>query len=194
MVDVSHSGTMFDQKRTFVQSKHVMRPLMRPDEIGSMDETRCIVKIRNQQPILGLRNFYYADKEPAARAWLPINISKRQLPAPDARNPHSGATSVSATQPGLPCIEAKPPIKPGLRFSQLSKPAAKSGVQTGSGNAQFGHPIGKPDFDNMASAINLDKNAENIDIEDIRALLSQGEAGNTIAALIASDIELILSE
>ena len=81
VVDVSQSGTMFDQKRTSVQSKHVMRPLMRPDEIGSMDETRCIIKIRNQQPILGLRNFYYADKELSLRAWLPIQKSKRQLPA-----------------------------------------------------------------------------------------------------------------
>ena len=63
MVDISHSGTLFDQKRTSVQSKHVMRPLMRPDEIGSMDETRCIVKIRNQQPILSLRNLSLADKE-----------------------------------------------------------------------------------------------------------------------------------
>jgi type IV secretory pathway TraG/TraD family ATPase VirD4 len=37
--------------------KTAMRPLMRPDELGSMNETRCIIKLRNQQPILGDTEF-----------------------------------------------------------------------------------------------------------------------------------------
>jgi type IV secretion system protein VirD4 len=194
VVDVSHSGTMFDQKRTSVQSKHVMRPLMRPDEIGSMDETRCIIKIRNQQPILGLRNFYYADKELSTRAWLPINKSKRQLPASGARNLRSEAISVSASQPSLPRIEAKPSIEPGSRFSEIAKPVAKTRAKTALEKAEFEPAIDKPDFGVLATEIDVELTAESIDIEDVSSMLPDGEAGKAIAGLIVSDIELILSE
>jgi type IV secretion system protein VirD4 len=194
VVDVSHSGTMFDQKRTSLQSKHVMRPLMRPDEIGSMDETRCIIKIRNQQPILGLRNFYYADKELSVRAWRPIEKSKNRFPVTPHRSTKSDAIAVSKLPPSLPRTEVKPSLEPGSRFSELTKPTAKSEGQTDPEKVGGDSKISKPDFGLMAGAIDLEPNAETIDIEDISALLPDGEAGNSIAALIASDIELVLSE
>jgi type IV secretion system protein VirD4 len=194
VVDVSHSGTMFDQKRTSVQSKHVMRPLMRPDEIGSMDETRCIIKIRNQQPILGLRNFYYADKELSARAWLPIDKAKRQLPASGASNLPNEAISVSASQPNLPRTEPKPSIEPGLRFYQLSKPTAVLGVRPTSARANSAPAVDKHDFIELAFEIAQQVIPESVSIEVIGALLSTEYAAEELAQKIASDFRLVLSE
>lgn len=73
---VSTGVTLFDRKSATMSHKTTMRPLMRPDELGAMNETRCIIKLRNQQPIFGIRNFYYADDELRKRAWLPIRHSK----------------------------------------------------------------------------------------------------------------------
>lgn len=73
---VSTGATLFDQKGSTMSHRSAMRPLMRPDELGAMDESRCIIKIRNQQPIFGLRNPYYADRNLATKAWLPIRKAK----------------------------------------------------------------------------------------------------------------------
>jgi type IV secretion system protein VirD4 len=75
---VSTGVTLFDRKGATMSHRTAMRPLMRPDELGAMNETRCIIKLRNQQPIYGLRNFYYADKELMKRAWLPITPTNEQ--------------------------------------------------------------------------------------------------------------------
>jgi type IV secretion system protein VirD4 len=194
VVDVSHSGTMFDQKRTSVQSKHVMRPLMRPDEIGSMDETRCIIKIRNQRPILGLRNFYYADKELSVRAWLPIKISKSPFPASRPRLAQSDVIALSETLADLPRVMVKPSIEPGSRFSELAKPLARTESQTALEKLGGDSAIDKPNFGVLADAINLEPTLTSIDVEALSDLLPDGEAANAIAALIASDIEFVLSE
>ncbi|WP_160011083.1 type IV secretory system conjugative DNA transfer family protein [Rhizobium sp. 18055] len=74
---VSIGVTLFDRKGATMSHRTAMRPLMRPDELGSMDETRCIIKLRNQQPILGVRNFYYADKTLAKLAWRPMQSRVR---------------------------------------------------------------------------------------------------------------------
>lgn len=81
---VSTGVTLFDRKGATMSHKTTMRPLMRPDELGAMNETRCIVKLRNQQPIFGLRNFYYADGVLRNRAWLPIcaPVAKRVAVSP----------------------------------------------------------------------------------------------------------------
>jgi len=80
MVDkaVSTGVTLFDRKRATMSHKTTMRPLMRPDELGAMNETRCVIKLRNQQPIFGVRNFYYADGELMKRAWLRVRAQKVQ--------------------------------------------------------------------------------------------------------------------
>lgn len=72
---VSTGVTLFDRKGATMSHKTTMRPLMRPDELGAMNETRCIIKLRNQQPIFGVRNFYYADGELTKRAWLRVRAS-----------------------------------------------------------------------------------------------------------------------
>jgi type IV secretory pathway TraG/TraD family ATPase VirD4 len=82
---VSTGVTLFDRKGATMSHKTAMRPLMRPDELGSMDETRCIIKLRNQQPIFGLRNFYYADGDLTKHAWLKMRkqSSKTTIDDPD---------------------------------------------------------------------------------------------------------------
>jgi type IV secretion system protein VirD4 len=53
---VSTGVTLFDRKGATMSHKTTMRPLMRPDELGAMNETRsCIIKLRNQQPIFAVR-------------------------------------------------------------------------------------------------------------------------------------------
>jgi hypothetical protein len=77
---VSTGATLFDQKSSTTSHRSAMRPLMRPDELGAMDEMRCIIKIRNQQPIFGVRNvYYYADRHLVPRAWLPLRQAKDSL-------------------------------------------------------------------------------------------------------------------
>lgn len=73
---ISTGATLFDQKSSTTSHRSAMRPLMRPDELGAMDETRCIIKIRNQQPIFGVRNVYYADRHLVPRAWRPLRQTK----------------------------------------------------------------------------------------------------------------------
>ncbi|HCL67749.1 type IV secretory system conjugative DNA transfer family protein [Rhizobium daejeonense] len=75
---VSTGITLFDRKGATMSHKTTMRPLMRPDELGAMNETRCVIKLRNQQPIFGVRNFYYADGELIRRAWLRVRAQKAQ--------------------------------------------------------------------------------------------------------------------
>ena len=75
---VSTGVTLFDRKGATMSHKTTMRPLMRPDELGAMNETRCVIKLRNQQPIFGVRNFYYADGELMRRAWLQVKAQKAQ--------------------------------------------------------------------------------------------------------------------
>ncbi|MGT2467783.1 type IV secretory system conjugative DNA transfer family protein (plasmid) [Mesorhizobium atlanticum] len=41
--------------------KEVRRPLMRPDEIRTLDKNKVIILPRGELPIFGTRNFYFAD-------------------------------------------------------------------------------------------------------------------------------------
>ncbi len=193
VVDVSHSGTLFDQKRTSVQSKHVMRPLMRPDEIGSMDETRCIIKIRNQQPILGLRNFYYADKELSARAWLPIQKSKSLSPTSTDRGRRGEAISVSATQQSLPRIDARPSIEPGSRFSEMARGNGAQKVHFARAKEQGVPKNIVADFSLLAEEITLEMPITPSGNESLGSHFAECESGKSIIRQIESDIEMILA-
>lgn len=89
-----------------------MRPLMRPDELGAMNETRCIIKLRNQQAIFGLRNFYYADDKLMQRAWLPIAATSQQR--------RMTRTPKVVVEPIDPPLKQAAPIgvAPGATFAQ----------------------------------------------------------------------------
>lgn len=110
---VSTGVTLFDRKGATMSHKTTMRPLMRPDELGAMNETRCIIKLRNQQPIFGIRNFYYADKELQKRSWL--SITKRESTRPVAR-PSDVFMEKIAPEPLLAAAGARP----GAAFSKGS--------------------------------------------------------------------------
>lgn len=66
-------ATLFDTFYTrSVHQKEVRRPLMRPDEIRTMDRNRCIILPRGQNAILGTRNWYFADPALEKLAWKPL--------------------------------------------------------------------------------------------------------------------------
>lgn len=110
---VSTGVTLFDRKGATMSHKTTMRPLMRPDELGAMDETRCIIKLRNQQPIFGIRNLYYADKELVQRAWLQSRASSRETTSGD--RDHIGLENLEAAS-----SPATANSTPGARFAANS--------------------------------------------------------------------------
>lgn len=121
MTDKSVSGgsTLFDRKTATVSVKSTMRPLMRPDELGSMSESRCIIKLRNQQPIFGVRNFYYADKELAKLAWQPITKG-RFKPATAVDTAEGVRDLMSAAPVSIDRTPSAPAATPGARFRRAA--------------------------------------------------------------------------
>lgn len=109
---VSTGVALFDRKGATMSHRTAMRPLMRPDELGAMNETRCIIKLRNQQPIFGLRNFYYADNELMKRAWLPIAATSEQR-----RMTRTPEVVVDSIEP-YPANQVAPSmVAPGAKFA-----------------------------------------------------------------------------
>jgi len=94
-------ATLFDTYYTrSVHRKEVRRALMRPDEIRMMDKSKVIILPRGELPILGTRNFYFADDklrqkafEPVPKAAfvgeIPAKLAERKEPYP-VRPYHSG--------------------------------------------------------------------------------------------------------
>lgn len=111
---VSTGVTLFDRKSSTMSHKTTMRPLMRPDELGAMNETRCIIKLRNQQPIYGLRNVYYADAELRKRAWLPLPSRSEPLPPKDT------GVATGHDYKLEPAPSHVPGTKPGAKFASRS--------------------------------------------------------------------------
>ncbi|MQW01949.1 TraM recognition domain-containing protein [Sinorhizobium medicae] len=109
---VSTGVTLFDRKGATISHKTAMRPLMRPDELGAMNETRCIIKLRNQQPIFGIRNFYYADDNLKKRAWLPVPKPK---PRVNGWSSEFVDLDVPASSSGAPA--SAPATRPGKLFA-----------------------------------------------------------------------------
>jgi len=117
---VSTGVTLFDRKGATMSHKTAMRPLMRPDELGAMNETRCVIKLRNQQPIFGVRNFYYADGELIKRAWLRVRAQKAQSIV-EAATPFSELTLESNASRDGPSLETA-----GAKFAARCSAAATS--------------------------------------------------------------------
>ncbi|CAN7713515.1 type IV secretory system conjugative DNA transfer family protein [Rhizobium sp. LjRoot98] len=143
---VSTGVTLFDRKGATMSHRTAMRPLMRPDELGAMNETRCIIKLRNQQPIFGLRNFYYADNELMKRAWLPITPTNEQ-----PRMTRTPDVVVESIEP-YPANQVAPSlVAPGAKFALKAPPthvAASIRVPNGrnlDGSSEEPSKV-KPDF------------------------------------------------
>lgn len=72
-------STLFDMFHTrSVHKKEVRRPLMRPDEIRTMDKTKMIILPRGEHPILGTRNFWFADPKLVKLGFMPIQKQQSQ--------------------------------------------------------------------------------------------------------------------
>ncbi|GEM_PF-2407770 len=65
-----------------IHEKQTRRPLMRPDEIRTMDKNKVIILPRGQSPILGTRNFYFADRRLAKVAFTLLPQIKPEVPQP----------------------------------------------------------------------------------------------------------------
>jgi hypothetical protein len=141
VTDTSVSGTMFDQKRTSIQSKHVMRPLMRPDEVGSMNETHCIIKLRNLQAILGTRNLYYADRQLEKLTWLPVKKAVAIAEAPTKTIKAASIPLATFPQINPQAVQLVAQLKPGVRFDEMARPSSNSKIET---SQVFAGPNSKP--------------------------------------------------
>jgi type IV secretion system protein VirD4 len=143
---VSTGVTLFDRKGATMSHRTAMRPLMRPDELGAMNETRCIIKLRNQQPIFGLRNFYYADDELMKRAWLPIAPTSEQR-----RMTRTPEVVVDSIEPYTANQVAPSMVAPGAKFAlkaPLTHVAASISIPNGrnlDGSSEEPSKV-KPDF------------------------------------------------
>jgi len=120
---VSTGVTLFDQKGATKSHKTTMRPLMRPDELGAMNETRCIIKLRNQQPIFGIRNFYYADKELQKRSWHELNTRENKKPI---YIPQVDTIEELSSAPP-PISTSRRGIAPGAAFGRCAAPGSHAG-------------------------------------------------------------------
>jgi type IV secretion system protein VirD4 len=198
VTDTSISGTMFDQKRTSIQSKHVMRPLMRPDEVGSMNETHCIIKLRNQQPILGVRNLYYADKQLSNLAWLPVNKLATAATAP-TKITKTGALPVPASLASFPPVGPQSTVrvdalKPGLRFAELAEPSYQMRIAPEPSLRTTHLKAEPPNYAMLAAEIETEVEEPQAGIEALTNLLpSSKEAANLVETLKA-DIEIVFSK
>jgi len=100
---------------------------MRPDEIRTLDKNKVIILPRGELPILGTRNFYFADGQLAKRAFMPlpasVEVSRTKRPALDA--------SAAVPSPALPTIvPTAPAYCSGLLQTRLRRGAtfaAKAG-------------------------------------------------------------------
>lgn len=125
--DVTHTkATLFDTYYTrSVHRKEVQRRLMRPDEIRTLDKSKVIILPRGELPILGTRNFYFADDKLREKAFgpLPKNATGAEMPA----------TSADGTTPSpANAIVVAPtrPFRSGIAQSRLVRGAtfaAKAG-------------------------------------------------------------------
>jgi len=127
--------------------KEVRRALLRPDEIRTLDKSKVIILPRGELPILGTRNFYFADDNLKEKAFvrLPkaaIGGGKSSKPAGSkepsptnaivvtpARLYHSGIAQ-SRLAPGA-TFSAKagrtpaPPIRRQIKASKNAEPATE---------------------------------------------------------------------
>ena len=213
VTDKSVSGTMFDQKRTSIQSKHVMRPLMRPDQVGSMNETHSIIKLRNQQPILGVRNLYYADKQLVALAWLPVKKAappatvltkvSNQNVAPGVSSSAASSTAASsfAVDSLASFLPARPQLmltvkapKPGVRFAELARPAVNTKIETVS-VLEASNPKSAPThYAALAAEIEPEIEASTIILGKLSQMLPAKGAGRKLIGAIEEDVNSVLSD
>jgi type IV secretion system protein VirD4 len=186
-------ATLFDTYYTrSVHRKEVRRALMRPDEIRTLDKSKVIILPRGELPILGTRNFYFADDklrdkafEPLPKAALgsekPAKATERKEPYP-LRPYHSGITQSRLTRGATFAAKAGrtplPPIRPQIRtrknadsVSQSQPPLEVSRTASATKTVDFGALAARA----AASRVSPQKEAL------LAALLSEGRSFRAIS-------------
>lgn len=112
-------ASLFDTYYTrSVHSKQVRRPLMRPDEIRTMDKSKVVVLPRGEDAILATRNFYFADRELSRRAFIPL---------PQSANAKQAKPVAAAAALPSPTVQSIVPVGPryrsGITNSRLQRGA-----------------------------------------------------------------------
>ncbi|RWF23023.1 type IV secretory system conjugative DNA transfer family protein, partial [Mesorhizobium sp.] len=112
-------ASLFDTYYTrSVHSKQVRRPLMRPDEIRTMDKSKVVILPRGENAILATRNFYFADRELSKRAFMTL------LERANAK--HAKPVAAAAALPS-PSVQSIVPVGPryrsGITQSRLQRGA-----------------------------------------------------------------------
>ncbi|RVC59011.1 hypothetical protein EN759_33230, partial [Mesorhizobium sp. M00.F.Ca.ET.038.03.1.1] len=101
-----------------VHSKQVRRPLMRPDEIRTMDKSKVVILPRGENAILATRNFYFADRELSRRAFIAL---------PERANAKHAKPVAAASPLPSPSVQSIVPVGPryrsGLTHSRLQRGA-----------------------------------------------------------------------
>ncbi|RWX74889.1 hypothetical protein EPK99_23680 [Neorhizobium lilium] len=205
---VSTGVTLFDRKGATMSHKTTMRPLMRPDELGAMNETRCIIKLRNQQPIFGLRNFYYADETLRKLAWLPIRVRERNtqlidtdmdIAAEISRSGSAVAGLPLATRPGAN-FAAKSPHVGGLAVSEPPRAVAPPVLGEAGQSKRAPRSVGdvpkptNPDFKAALEKSVGRRSAAEKSLERIVGVLEGAPANKRAAKRIQRDIAAALAD
>jgi type IV secretion system protein VirD4 len=173
-----------------------------------MNETRCIIKLRNQQPIFGVRNYYYADRELAKRAWLQTRAPSSKTPIDGPSNfefetSEAGPSPVSASQ-SIPTPGAKfvanssavlrnPPsqLQPE-QFHQL--PDAASEPQRSGQNSDPPCASPAPDFRSALDASALRKAEADQSIEKILTILKTSPGKRRAANKVRKEVTSALAD
>ncbi len=202
---VSTGATLFDRKGATMSHKTAMRPLMRPDELGAMNETRCIIKIRNQQPIFGIRNLYYADRQLANRAWRPIRRAER---ACFVQGPPSTIIDNAAKRAGVNRAEAAS-IVPGGAFAEKHAATVPAGVTPGSTHNLWRHAevgearrtasgmateIATPDFRRALERSAGRKSRAERTIDVVLSLMEETPKKTRVARELRQDVAMVFAE
>lgn len=121
-------ATLFDTYYTrSIHKKAIFRPLMRPDEIRTMDRSKVIILPRGEFPILGTRNFYFADDRLKDKTFLRLQKKPAdEMPARVIEN--TAATDPSPANPLI--VSPARPYHSGIAHSRLIRGAtfaAKAG-------------------------------------------------------------------
>lgn len=108
--------TLFDTiAARSIHEKQTRRPLMRPDEIRTMDKNKVIILPRGQSPILGTRNFFFAD-------WYLVDLAFLPFRSPIQCAPPTPVPTEHVTRP----LKATTPT-PQFMSSLQSEPTARRG-------------------------------------------------------------------
>lgn len=152
--DVTRSkSSLFDTiAARSIHEKQTRRPLMRPDEIRTMDKNKVIILPRGQSPILGTRNFYFADRKLKNLAFTRLPQIKHAVPRPKPPTISSAPLVPPKNQTGLVFTSDTTPNQSIKRGSIFAAKAASLPVRTSPSHSRKTEPDAEPIKIELASS------------------------------------------